>query len=159
MKEQSGHSIYLLKMETNGMVERIRSLLARFPEDEETVRRIVVTVLHQMSVHSAAQKLTRKFRVSKTRKYPCCVRIVREGAKKNGQAKLILFIKGRQVEASQKRTALLARLHKTQGARPINRLVPLTIIDRVMRMIPSAGAKLKSPLLVSSAIAVVIVRV
>ena len=25
------------------MVERIRSLLARFPEDEETVRRIVVT--------------------------------------------------------------------------------------------------------------------
>jgi predicted nucleic acid-binding Zn-ribbon protein len=43
MKEQSGHSIYLLKMETNGMVERIRSLLARFPEDEETVRRIVVT--------------------------------------------------------------------------------------------------------------------
>jgi predicted nucleic acid-binding Zn-ribbon protein len=43
VNEQSGHSIYLLKMETNGMVERIRSLLARFPEDEETVRRIVVT--------------------------------------------------------------------------------------------------------------------
>jgi hypothetical protein len=30
-------------METNGVVERIRSLLARFSEDEETVRRLVAT--------------------------------------------------------------------------------------------------------------------
>jgi hypothetical protein len=28
-------------METNGVVERIRSLLARFSEDEETVRQLV----------------------------------------------------------------------------------------------------------------------
>jgi hypothetical protein len=32
-----------LKMEPNGVVERIRSLLARFSEDEETVRRLVAT--------------------------------------------------------------------------------------------------------------------
>jgi uncharacterized protein YdcH (DUF465 family) len=30
-------------MEPNGVVERIRSLLARFSEDEETVRRLVAT--------------------------------------------------------------------------------------------------------------------
>jgi hypothetical protein len=30
-------------METNEVVERIRSLLARFSEDEETVRRLVAT--------------------------------------------------------------------------------------------------------------------
>ena len=30
-------------METDGVVERIRLLLARFPEDEETVRRLVAT--------------------------------------------------------------------------------------------------------------------
>ena len=30
-------------METAGVVERIRLLLARFPEDEETVRRLVAT--------------------------------------------------------------------------------------------------------------------
>jgi uncharacterized protein YdcH (DUF465 family) len=30
-------------MEPNGMVERIRSLLARFSENEETVRRLVAT--------------------------------------------------------------------------------------------------------------------
>jgi hypothetical protein len=30
-------------METNGMVERIRSLLARFSEDEGTVRRLAAT--------------------------------------------------------------------------------------------------------------------
>ena len=33
----------LLKMETAEVVERIRLLLARFPEDEETVRRLVAT--------------------------------------------------------------------------------------------------------------------
>ena len=32
-----------MKMETNGVVERIRSLLARFPENEGTVRRLVAT--------------------------------------------------------------------------------------------------------------------
>jgi FtsZ-binding cell division protein ZapB len=32
-----------LKKEPNGVVERIRSLLARFSEDEETVRRLVAT--------------------------------------------------------------------------------------------------------------------
>jgi len=51
----------------------------------------------------------------KVRKYPCCIRIARESAKGNGQAKLVLFIKGRQVNASQKQTALLACLHKNQG--------------------------------------------
>jgi hypothetical protein len=30
-------------MEANGVVERIRSLLTRFPENEETVRRLVAT--------------------------------------------------------------------------------------------------------------------
>jgi hypothetical protein len=30
-------------METNGVVERIRFLLARFPENEETERRLVAT--------------------------------------------------------------------------------------------------------------------
>ena len=37
------HSAHTLKMETNGVVERIRLLLTRFPEDEETVRRLVAT--------------------------------------------------------------------------------------------------------------------
>jgi hypothetical protein len=32
-------------MEANGVVERIRSLLTRFPENEETVRRLVATDL------------------------------------------------------------------------------------------------------------------
>ena len=51
----------------------------------------------------------------KARKYRCCIRILQESAKKNGQAKLVLFIKGRQVEASQKHKALLACLHENQG--------------------------------------------
>jgi uncharacterized protein (DUF2235 family) len=38
-----GRYVHTLKMETNGVVERIRSLLARFSEDEETVRRLVAT--------------------------------------------------------------------------------------------------------------------
>ena len=50
----------------------------------------------------------------KTRKYRCCIRI--ESAKENGQAKLVLFIKGRQVEApTEKHTALLDCLHKNRG--------------------------------------------
>jgi DNA-binding response OmpR family regulator len=49
------------------------------------------------------------------RKYPCCIRIERESAEENGQAKLLLFIKGQQVEATQKHAALLAHLHKNQG--------------------------------------------
>ena len=49
----------------------------------------------------------------KKRKFRCCIRI--ESAKENGQLKLVLFIKGRRVEASQKHTALLACLHKNQG--------------------------------------------
>jgi len=53
--------------------------------------------------------------VPKARKYRCCIRIVRDRAKENGQAKLVLFIKRHQVEASQKHTALLACLHKNQG--------------------------------------------
>jgi hypothetical protein len=56
-----------------------------------------------------------KFHVPKTRKYRCCIRIVQQKGKQNGRAKLILFIKGRQVEASQKHTALLACLHNNQG--------------------------------------------
>src|SRR6266568_327176 len=38
-----GRYVHALKMETNGVVERIRSLLARFSEDEATVRRLVAT--------------------------------------------------------------------------------------------------------------------
>src|ERR1051325_1493936 len=44
-------------------------------------------------------------------------------------------------------------------ARPKNKLTALTLVDSKMRMMPSASARLRSPLLVSSAIAVVIVRV
>jgi hypothetical protein len=51
--------------------------------------------------------------VPKRRKFRCCIRV--ESAKENGQLKLVLFIKGRQVEASQKHAALLACLHKNQG--------------------------------------------
>ena len=43
--------------------------------------------------------------------------------------------------------------------RPTRSVDVLTIIERTIRMIPRASAKLRSPLLVSSAIAVVIVRV
>jgi len=38
-----GRYVHTLNMETNGVVERIRSLLARFPENEEIVRRLVAT--------------------------------------------------------------------------------------------------------------------
>ena len=51
----------------------------------------------------------------RTRKYDCCIRIVREATKGNGQVKLLIFIKGRQVEASRKHAALLDCLHKNQG--------------------------------------------
>jgi DNA-binding response OmpR family regulator len=53
--------------------------------------------------------------VPKARKYPCCIRIERESTKQNGQAKLILFIKGHQVEATQTQTTLLACLHQNKG--------------------------------------------
>jgi len=53
--------------------------------------------------------------VPKAHKYRCCIRIERESARQNGQAKLVLFIKGRQVEATQTQTAMLACLHKNQG--------------------------------------------
>ena len=50
----------------------------------------------------------------KTRKYRCCIRI--ESAKENGQVKLLLFIKGRQVEApTEKHTASLDCLHRNRG--------------------------------------------
>ena len=42
--------------------------------------------------------------------------------------------------------------------RPIRKLSALTVIERITRMMPSASARLKSPLLVSNAMAVVIVR-
>jgi DNA-binding response OmpR family regulator len=51
----------------------------------------------------------------KARKYPCCIRILRESTKNMGQVQLVLLIKGRQVEASQTQTALLACLHQNQG--------------------------------------------
>jgi hypothetical protein len=57
--------------------------------------------------------MPRNYQVRKKRKYPCCIRI--KSAKENGELKLVLFIKGRRVEASQKHTALLACLHKNQG--------------------------------------------
>ncbi len=57
----------------------------------------------------------RNFNVPK-RKYSCCIRIVREKDKENDQTKLVLFIKGRQVDTpTQKHTALLACLHENQG--------------------------------------------
>ena len=49
--------------------------------------------------------------------------------------------------------------HRPTKARPTRKLSALTAIDRTIRMTPKARAKLKSPLLVSSAIAVVMVRV
>ena len=51
----------------------------------------------------------------KAHKYSCCIRIEQVSAKGNGQAKLVLFVKGRQVDATQTQTALLACLHKNQG--------------------------------------------
>jgi len=39
---RSRRSPHALEMEAKGVVERIRTLLARFPEDEETVRQLVV---------------------------------------------------------------------------------------------------------------------
>jgi len=47
----------------------------------------------------------------RTRRYPCCIEIVRPRRDKN----FILLIKGRHVRASQKQMALLACLHDDQG--------------------------------------------
>ena len=51
----------------------------------------------------------------KTRKYPCCIRILHERTENRRKVQLVLLIKGRQVEASQKLVALLACLHENQG--------------------------------------------
>jgi DNA-binding winged helix-turn-helix (wHTH) protein len=48
-------------------------------------------------------------------KNPCDVRIARKRVTKKGQPELVLFIRGHQVAASQKQTALLACLHKNHG--------------------------------------------
>jgi DNA-binding winged helix-turn-helix (wHTH) protein len=48
-------------------------------------------------------------------KNPRGIRIERKRAAKEGQAELILFIRGHQVGASQKQTRLLACLHKNHG--------------------------------------------
>jgi hypothetical protein len=53
--------------------------------------------------------------VPKTRKYPCCIRILHERADNRPKVQLVLLIKGRQVEATQKNAALLACLHENQG--------------------------------------------
>jgi len=53
--------------------------------------------------------------VPKTRKYPCCIRILHERTENRRKVQLVLLIKGRQVEASQKLVALLACLHENQG--------------------------------------------
>ena len=53
----------------------------------------------------------------------------------------------------------LPLVQRAVKARPNTRLNALTAIDRVMRISPKARAKLNSPLLVSKAIAVVMVRV
>jgi DNA-binding response OmpR family regulator len=71
--------------------------------------------INELAVEGAAENPPRNFHVPKTRKYPCCIRIERGIAKENGQAKLALFIKGQQVDASQTQTALLACLHENQG--------------------------------------------
>jgi DNA-binding response OmpR family regulator len=61
-----------------------------------------------------SQPQSKRFDVPKTRKYRCCIRI--ESAKENGQVKLLLFIKGRQLEApTEKHTALLDCLHRNRG--------------------------------------------
>ena len=51
----------------------------------------------------------------KARKYPCCIRIVQEKTENRRKVQLVLLIKGRQVEATQKHVALLACLHENQG--------------------------------------------
>jgi DNA-binding winged helix-turn-helix (wHTH) protein len=48
-------------------------------------------------------------------KNPCGIRIERKRATKKGQPELVLFIRGHQVGASQKQTALLACLPKNHG--------------------------------------------
>jgi DNA-binding response OmpR family regulator len=53
--------------------------------------------------------------VPKTRKYPCCIRILHESTKNRPKVQLVLLIKGRQVGATQKQAALLACLHENQG--------------------------------------------
>ena len=50
----------------------------------------------------------------KTRKYPCCIKILHGRAENRRKVQLVLLIKGRQVEASQKLAALLACLHENQ---------------------------------------------
>ena len=70
---------------------------------------------NELAVDGAAENPPRNFHVPKTRKYPCCIRILRERVKNKGQVPLVLLIKGRQVEASQKLVALLACLHENQG--------------------------------------------
>ena len=61
------------------------------------------------------EKSPRIFYVPKTRKYPCCIRILHERADNRPKVQLVLLIKGRQVEATQKNAALLACLHENQG--------------------------------------------
>jgi len=54
----------------------------------------------RIDLDTAAEKTLRNYQVRKKRKLRCCIRI--ESAKENGQLKLILFLKGHRVEASQK---------------------------------------------------------
>ena len=63
----------------------------------------------------------------KAHKYRCCIRILQEGVKENGRAKLVLFIQGRLVEASQKQMAVLACLHENQG-----HVVPYGQLSRII---------------------------
>jgi hypothetical protein len=79
-------------------------------------RGVCVEKINELAVEEGGDRNPpRNFHVPKARKYPCCIRIERESTKQNGQAKLILFIKGHQVEATQTQTTLLACLHQNKG--------------------------------------------
>ena len=70
---------------------------------------------NELAVEGAAEKSPRISYVPKTRKYPCCIRILHEWTDNRPKVQLVLLIKGRQVEATQKHMALLACLHENQG--------------------------------------------
>ena len=53
----------------------------------------------------------------KTRKYPCCIRILHERADNRPKVQLVLLIKGRQVEATQKKRCAADLSPRKPGAR------------------------------------------
>lgn len=65
--------------------------------------------------HERYSSIVRGYESSTMPKNPCGIRIERKRATKKGQPELVLFIRGHQVGASQKQTALLACLPKNHG--------------------------------------------